>query len=184
MFLNSRNNRKVIPDFRGLRVAVVGIGNELNGDDAAGVLVARALKKKQIFQVGRENSAGLSGQQSASPGEVLVIDSGPAPENFSGPLRRFRPDIVILVDAAEMAQPAGTVAWVGWQDVDGFSGSTHILPPTVFARFLMEEIGCQMAFIGIQPASLEFDQPVSPAVAEAVNTVTHQLGQLLAISLE
>jgi hydrogenase 3 maturation protease len=174
----------VIPDFLGLRVAVIGIGNELNGDDAAGVLVARALKKEQISQFACKDSTRIGHQKNAPPPEVLVIDAGPAPENFSGPLRRFRPDMVILVDAAEMGQPPGTFAWVDWQDVDGFSGSTHLLPPTVFAQFLMDEIGCKMAFIGIQPASLAFDQQVSPAVAEGVNKVGQQLCQVLSITSE
>ncbi|MBE0696715.1 MAG: hydrogenase 3 maturation endopeptidase HyCI [Anaerolineaceae bacterium] len=169
----------MIPDLNGLRVAVVGIGNELKGDDAAGVLVARALKKWQIRQVGHRNSPGKGDKQSGSPAEVLVVDAGPAPENFSGPLRRFCPDWVILVDAAEMAQPPGTFTWVDWQDVDGFSGSTHILPPSIIARFLFDEIGCQVAFIGIQPTSLEFDRPVSLVVTEAVEKVTHQLRQML-----
>jgi hydrogenase 3 maturation protease len=65
------------------RIAVVGIGNELNGDDAAGILAARKLSKKYCPQKVDENS----------PHPVfIVIEAGLAPEAFTGPLRRFRPD--------------------------------------------------------------------------------------------
>jgi hydrogenase 3 maturation protease len=171
----------VIPSFPGKRVAVIGIGNELNGDDAAGVLVARSL------ELARQKSAAWRAQDhqgkshTQPPAEVLVIDAGPAPENFTGPLRRFQPDAVVLVDAAQLAQAPGAIAWVAWQDVAGFSASTHILPPSIFAQFLTDEIGCQVVFVGIQPETLEFDQPVSLSVGQAVKDVTRQLCQILAL---
>jgi len=134
----------------GSRLAVVGIGNELNGDDAAGVLVARALRPLQRS-------------------DFLVIEAGPAPENFTGTLRRFRPEQILLVDAAEMGEPPGTVAWVDWPAAGGWGGSTHTLPPSVLARFLVEELGCRAALVGIQPARLDFGAGVSAAVRRAVD---------------
>jgi len=163
----------MLPGFQAGRVAVLGIGNELNGDDAAGVLVARALKAEISRRPGKEG--GLT------PADLLVIDAGTAPENFTGPLRRFQPDLVILVDAAELEKQPGDFAWIDWQAVDGFSGSTHLLPPSVFARFLVQEIGCQMAFIGIQPASLGFGLTLSKPVLQAVSKITRQLVELLKI---
>ena len=40
------------------------------------------------------------------------MEAGPAPENFTGPLRRFRPDLVLLVDAAQMDAEPGTIGWL------------------------------------------------------------------------
>jgi len=146
-----------------IRLAVVGIGNELNGDDAAGVLVVRALRA-----------------QLGSQPQLLLIEGGVAPEAFTGPLRRFAPDWVLLVDAAEMGEAAGHVAWVDWRLADGLSATTHTLPPTMLAQFLMAELGCQVALIGIQPQGLELDDGVSATVQEAVNAVTLELKRLLA----
>ena len=78
------------PAPRPARVAILGVGNESNGDDGAGVRVVRE----------------LAARMPATPG-VLLIDAGTAPENFTGPLRRFRPELVIEIDAAHLgAAPA------------------------------------------------------------------------------
>jgi hydrogenase 3 maturation protease len=142
----------------GLRVAILGVGNELNGDDAAGMLVARGLRKEM-----GEND------------HLLVIEAGPAPESFSGPLRRFRPDLVLLVDAAELGLPPGSAAWIDWSEADAAAASTHTLSPSLFAQFLIAELGCRVAMIGIQPEHLDFDQPVSEAVRRGVERVTRLL---------
>jgi hydrogenase 3 maturation protease len=132
------------------RVAVLGVGNELNGDDGAGVRVVRE----------------LAARLPVTPG-VLLIDGGTAPENFTGPLRRFRPDLVLEIDAAQLGASPGTAAWVDWREADGLSASTHTLPPSVLATFLTEELGCRVSLIGIQPAGLELNQPLSPDVERA-----------------
>lgn len=142
---------------------MVGIGNEFNGDDAAGVLVVRTLQEK------------LSESDC-----VLLIEGGTAPENTTGRLRRFRPDLVLMIDSAEMAQPAGWVMLVEMESVDGLSASTHTLPPSVLAKFLQSELGCRVVLLGIQPATLDFDAPLSPAVKESVRSVSRVLGRLLA----
>ncbi|MRR29117.1 hydrogenase 3 maturation endopeptidase HyCI, partial [bacterium] len=62
---------------------MLGIGNELNGDDSAGNWVARKLGKRLKAQP-----------------NLLVMDCGTLPENASGPLRRFGPRLILLIDAA------------------------------------------------------------------------------------
>jgi hydrogenase 3 maturation protease len=99
---------------------------------------------------------------------VLLIDGSTAPESFTGPLRRFRPDLVIEIDAAHLEQPPGTVAWVDWRDADGMSASTHTLPPSVLAGFLTADLGCRVSLIGIQPATLDMGSDLSPEVQAAV----------------
>jgi hydrogenase 3 maturation protease len=147
---------------RPARVAVLGVGNEMNGDDGAGVRVVRA----------------LAARLAATP-ELLLIDGGVAPENYTGPLRRFRPDLIVEIDAAHQDQPPGTLAWIDWREADGMSASTHTLPPSVLASFLTTDLGCQMALIGIQPAALEMGHPLSPAVEAAVDRLATQLAAWL-----
>lgn len=144
------------------RVAIVGIGNELSGDDAVGVLIARELASRIGPQPDR-----------------LVLDAGTAPENFTGLLRRFRPDLVLLVDAAHLSAEPGTAVWLDWEQTDGLSGSTHTLPPSVLAQFLVQELGCRLALLVVQPAHLEFDCPLSPPVREAADRVVDRLARAL-----
>jgi hydrogenase 3 maturation protease len=140
----------------------MGIGNELNGDDAVGVMVSRRLK-------------ALLADRPQLSGKVLILEAATAPESFTGPLRRFEPDLVIMVDAAYLENEPGAVEWIDWQNADGVSASTHGLPPTLLAKFLMVELGCRVRLIGIQPVHLDFDRPMSEAVVRAVERVSLDL---------
>ncbi|GAB4574934.1 MAG: hypothetical protein Kow0077_23940 [Anaerolineae bacterium] len=111
--------------------------------------------------------------------DLLVIDAGLAPENFTGPARRFRPDLVILIDAAQMDASPGAIRWLDWAETDGLSASTHTLPPYVLARFLVMDSGCAVGLVGIQPAGNAFGAPLSPPVQAAVREVVDTLVALL-----
>jgi hydrogenase 3 maturation protease len=95
-------------------------------------------------------------------------------------LRRFQPHLVLLIDAAHLGEAPGSLAWVDWQDTSGLSASTHTLPPTLLAKYLIHELGCRVALIGIQPLQLEFDAPISPAVELAVHELAAGLETILA----
>lgn len=152
------------------RIAILGIGNELNGDDAAGVLVARELIEK--------NGGGESWTDPQKPARY-VIEAGAVPEAFTGPLRRFQPDLVILVDAAELGESPGTVGYFHWQQAEGMSASTHTLPPTILAQFLIRDMDCEVFLIGIQPKSLTLDAGVSAEVRQAARQVIAALQSMV-----
>jgi len=150
---------------------VVGIGQTLNGDDAAGALVAQALLKRQ--------RAGWSDAPRPVPFSLFVIEAAHAPENCTGAIRRFAPDLVILVDAAEMGDPPGTTRWLDWRDTTGLDASTHALPPSMVARYLAAELSCGVAMIGIQAQDTSLGAPVSPPVRRAIRSVSRELTELL-----
>ena len=149
---------------------MVGVGQELNGDDAAGVLVARRLAKQQRAgeQVPRPDSFSL-----------LVIEGAHAPENCTGAIRRFSPDLVLLVDAAEMEDPPGTIRWLDWHEAVGLDASTHSLPVSMVARYLVGELSCEVALIGIQVQDTSLGGGISPAVRRAIRSVSLGLTTLL-----
>ena len=94
----------------GERIAVMGVGNVLCADDGAGMLFAELVRTKA-------ESAG-----------VLVLEASTAPENFSGALRRFNPDVLFMVDAAGLAERPGAVRPVSEEQIGGTAFSTHMLP--------------------------------------------------------
>ena len=155
-------------------MAVVGVGQELNGDDAAGVKVAQTLSRRQ--------RVGLSDALRPVPVSLLVVEAAHAPENCTGAIRRFAPDLVLLVDAAEMGDPPGTIRWLAWQDTGDLGGSTHTLPPFMLAKFLATEFTCEVALIGIQRQDTRFGAPISPPVRRAVRAVVRELAALLLTS--
>ena len=137
------------------KVAVLGIGHELRGDDAVGLWVASRL---QLLAAGCER--------------LLAVETGPAPENFTGMLRNFKPDLVVLVDAAFMEAEAGTVSWLSWQDTSGFSASTHTLPLHLMATYVTSELCCEVALIGIQPAQLDIGVALTLEVRQAAEEIS------------
>jgi hydrogenase 3 maturation protease len=145
-------------------VAIVGIGNEFNGDDAAGVLVARKLSMREC---------------SDDAGHVLVIEAGQAPENITGELRRFQPQVVLLIDAAQVDADPGEVVWIPWETTTGMSASSHSLPLSMLARYLTLEFNCTVHLLGIQPAHNESNGAVSTEVHAAVEDICQTLCQAL-----
>ena len=141
-----------------VRLAVLGIGHELCGDDAVGVRLAGMLRP---LAAGKER--------------VLVIEAGPAPENFTGPLRRFQPDLVLLVDAAQLDGRPGAIGWLDLQSTGGMSASSHTLPLHILVSYLVAELGCQVALIGIQPEQTFADGPLTARVQAAAQEVVQAL---------
>lgn len=146
------------------RIAVVGIGSELRGDDAVGALVARKLAAAR---------KGLPAER------FRVFDAGTVPENLTGAVARFltgggagaaRPHLV-LVDAAELGAPPGAIRLLAAEEIGGLSCSTHSLPLSVLAAYLVERAGCDVTVVAVQPRSVGFGAPVSPEAAKAVRSV-------------
>jgi len=146
------------------RIAVVGIGNHLRSDDAAGMLIAGALSRHEC---------------AVDTDHLLIIEAGHAPENRTGELRNFAPNLVLLIDAAEMGETPGTVQWIAEEDIDGMSASTHSLPLSMLARYLNLELGCKVNLLGIQPGSNEVGETVSAIVLQAVDEVVKGLDEAI-----
>ena len=144
------------------RLAIIGVGNEVWGDDAAGVQAARKLHK--IFSQ-RE--------------ELLIIDAGPSPENFSGKLRQFRPDFVILIDAVRPDFLASRISWIELSSIDGISALTHGLPLSVLGEFFSQQLGVNAAVIGITGQQFEFGAGLSLTTRRAVNDLVRFLSQTI-----
>ena len=152
------------PD-RAPRLAVLGIGHELYGDDAVGVWLA-----------------GRLGRQVHASESLLAVEGGSAPENSTGTLRRFGPDLVLMVDAALMDLEPGKTGWLSWKDTTGFSASTHTLPLHLLAAYLTEELNCEVALLGIQPAQTRVGAALSPEVQEAAEDIAKSISEILEIS--
>jgi len=151
-------------------VAFLGIGHPLRRDDAAGVEVCERMRP------------ALRGR-----GDVLVVSGGSAPENCVGALRAFGPDLVVVIDAARMGQPPGTLLRIGPSDPRVAGASTHTLPLPTFCAYVEATLGCDVTLLGIEPADTSFGEGLTPAVERAVERAvidaTSQLGRRASTSL-
>ncbi|HHX86842.1 MAG TPA: hydrogenase maturation peptidase HycI [Firmicutes bacterium] len=141
-------------DLEGVRqLAVLGIGNELYLDDGAGVVLARELSCSGI-----------------PPDRLQAFEAGPAPENFTGALRKINPSHVLMVDAANLGLAPGAIRVIDSDKITGAGFSTHTLPLNILASFIERE-GYRVAIIGIQPKEVFFGDGLSPEVDGAVSRI-------------
>ena len=139
-------------------VLVLGAGNIMRSDDAAGCVVAERV---------------------AEPFPDSVIDGGLVPENFVGPIRRFAPGTVIIVDAADFGADPGALYIAHEHEVVGDMFGTHGAPLSLFMRALHEGMACDVILVAVQVESMELNVPMTERVESAVETIVTSLAELL-----
>jgi hydrogenase 3 maturation protease len=144
------------------KVAVLGAGSILCGDDAAGMLVAQKLQE-------------LAGDNP----RLLALEGSTAPENFTGVIRNFHPDLLILVDAAYIEGETGDMALLSLEQQLGMSFSTHMLPFGILLDFMCSEIDCRTVVIGIKPDQVEFATEPGVAVSNAASDLAAEIVALI-----
>ena len=82
---------------------------------------------------------------------VMVVLAGLLPESMTGPLRLFRPDVVLFLDAAEMGVRPGTIAIVEPGAIRAALFSVHVLPLSVVMEFVERDLVTEVILLGIQP---------------------------------
>ncbi|MFA6132666.1 MAG: hydrogenase 3 maturation endopeptidase HyCI [Phycisphaerae bacterium] len=145
------------------RVAVLAIGSPLRGDDGAAGLAVEALE--------------VLAKDSPARSRLGVFNGETAPENFTGEIRRFAPSHLIIIDAAELAEP-GLIELIEPAAIASNSpASTHRMPMNVLTDYLRVSIGCQVLIIGIGAASRTFGHAPCQAVKDAAQTVADAIAQ-------
>jgi hydrogenase 3 maturation protease len=139
------------------RSVILGVGSSLNCDDGAGPAVASAL---------------ISGMKRRKfPENIMVLNGCAAPENFTGEIKRFGPDTLIIIDAADFSAAPGCVKLIDLKDITGATFSSHMLPVRIMAEYLEKETGCKTFLIGIQPESVLYGDVLSKPVADTVKEI-------------
>jgi len=151
---------------------VLGIGNRLGGDDAAGTCVVDMLNQRR-----HRDKALLST-------EITAIDVGTAPESYTSVIRQHQPDLLILADAADMGLPPGTLRTIPPEKISILSFSTHHIPLSIFISYVKEFCG-KVLLIGVQPERTEMGRRISKAVRKSVKKLAEAIleGQVAEIPL-
>ncbi len=127
---------------------LLGVGNSLASDDRAGLMVADLVS-------------------AASSDSWQVIHAGTVPENFTGPIRKAAPDILIIVDAAEMGLVPGRVRRIQPDNIKDAGWGTHQSSLSFLTTYL-SPVCSNIIIIGIQIQSREPGERVSKPVRKAV----------------
>ncbi len=134
---------------------MLAVGSELRGDDAVALEVAAAL-------------TGFSRPH----GRFALFLGGTTPENLTGPMRRFAPSHLLVLDAADLGAPPGSIELLEAERLTRMTFCTHALPlQTIIDYVLTSSPGCEVTLIGIQPKQLELGHPLTPELREAAENL-------------
>lgn len=135
------------------KLAIVGIGNIIRGDDGLGPKLIGILKSRDL------------------PG-VTLFDCGTAPENYIFPILATSCDTVVLVDAADIGKDPGCIEVFGLDRISRVSFSTHNPSPRLFTDLLKTGREDMNIFvISVQPKSTGIGAPMSREVLEALDSI-------------
>jgi hydrogenase 3 maturation protease len=145
------------------KICLMGIGNFDRADDYTGGAVIDRLQKEEL------------------PENVSLINAGPVPESFTGVIKKEQPDILMIIDAARMDKPPGTIQVFTEDKIDTvFMYTPHRTPMTMFTkylRFFLEDL--ETLFIGVEPVSLEYNTQMSDLIKERIKFLSDYLTELL-----
>jgi len=122
---------------------LIGVGNEMNGDDGIGVYVAKNFRHENW----------------------VAIDCETVPENYIGEIGKYKPEEIVIVDASDMGLKPGSIRRIPKEKIGRASFSTHSIPLSLFMSHVEELFHSKVHLIGIQPKSMygEINEEVKEA---------------------
>ena len=148
---------------------MIGLGNRLRGDDAAGPEVARVLAARGIEARVVEHEAEPTGLIELWDGaDLAIVVDALAPAGNPGRVERLEIGKEGL--PPERARPASTHAFD--------------LPATIELARSLRRLPDRVVVYGIEAEGFEAGEPVSPPVARAVSVAAGRVAEELQISAE
>ncbi|WP_303739116.1 hydrogenase maturation peptidase HycI [Methanobrevibacter thaueri] len=144
------------------KLMVLGVGNELKSDDGVGPFIIKKLKQENI-----ENK------------NLLFIDAGTVPENFTGKIRKENPTHLIIVDACLMDSNPGDMQIVNKYEFANIGISTHSMSLSFFVRYLEKDTEIAIIFVGIEPETMEWGAKPTPEVEKSANEFIETLKEIV-----
>jgi hydrogenase 3 maturation protease len=132
------------------RTLILGVGNPMRGDDAAGPEVAEALKK-----------AGFPN----------VINCRDVPEKYTKDILKVQPETVVIIDTVNLDGAPGELRVIEIDEISETGFSTHQMALKLLARYVKTHIRADVFLLGIKPESIAFEAPLSDAVRTSIDTI-------------
>jgi hydrogenase maturation protease len=137
-----------------MRAVVLGIGNTILTDEAAGVRAVELLEQK--YQI---------------PDNVLVIDGGTSGMEMIEDLSNL--DFLIVIDVVKTGAAPGTVVKIAGDEIPVFfrrklSPHQIALPDVLASLELLDTMPKEIVVLGVEPISLELGMEMTDTVAAKV----------------
>lgn len=130
---------------------LLGIGNELRGDDGVGNVIAREIAESK-------------------PEGWLSVPCETVPENFTGLVKQHRPGLLVLVDAADMGLQPGEFRIIPPEKLDSDVLGTHGMPLRHLVTYLRPYAG-KTIFIGVQPGKMTMGKGMSEELIKSKSSL-------------
>ena len=140
------------------KVAIVGIGNPLKGDDGAGPALVERIRGKV---------------------RALCLDAGTSPESHAGRVLREDPDVILFVDAVHLNLPPGQWRILEKEDIAGGGLTTHNFSPRLLLDFLESQTKATLLLLGIQPGDLTLGAGLMEPVQKTIDELEKKLKEHL-----
>ncbi|MFH1825713.1 MAG: hydrogenase maturation peptidase HycI [bacterium] len=136
------------------KVLVLGVGNSLKKDDGVGPAAIAEIKN----------------QKSKIKNNVVLLDCGTVPENYTGKIKKTQPDTLVIIDAVDFQGRAGEVRVFEVEKLAINNFSTHGISLKTFVGFLKEDLPqLNVIIVGVQPKEVAFGEGLSPEIKKAVD---------------
>ena len=153
------NNHSNIIKSNSMKEIILGIGNTLKGDDGIGIYIAESINKYLKEFQERSKQSKFTGERR----ELIAINCGTTPENYTSIIRKHNPDRLILVDAADMGLGPGSCRIIPPERIKVMHVSTHNMPLSFLISYV-SELCRDIVLIGVQPEKMDFGTGLSTAV--------------------
>jgi hydrogenase 3 maturation protease len=130
---------------------VICIGNELRGDDAAGIIFGQNLQKMGYSDT------------------LLVFDT---PENYLQKIISIPTGCRLWVDVMNWGAIPGSFTILNPNEVQHFAISTHNYSPVVLQEFLKNYRDIPDYFLGVQPLDISLGNKLSEPVSAIIKHLT------------
>lgn len=130
------------------RTLLVTVGSTLRADDGVGPFVGENLR---FAGEGRK-----------------VINAYTTPENIAQDAVNFKPDKIILIDAARFGGKPGEFRIIPLDKINQQTLlSTHSFPLSVTFSIIKEDTGAELVVLGIEPGSMDYAEGLTPEVKDS-----------------
>ncbi len=137
------------------RLALIGVGNRLRGDDGAGPALVDLLRGRHA---------------------AFLIDAGDVPEDYYSVVERATPQVVVIADAVDMGARPGDIAMLEIEQLAGAPMTTHNTGIATFAQALKMSLAADVFVLAIQPAGTALGAPISDPVLATLEYLAELIG--------
>jgi hydrogenase 3 maturation protease len=141
------------------RTLVITLGSELRADDGVGPYVSSHVR--------------------FSRPDLRLLDAGTTPENVAQTAIDWKPDKVILIDAAHFKGRAGELRVIPLEAINQATViSTHSFPLSVTFSVVKEDTKAELVVVGVQAGSLDYREGLSPEAERAAAEISDYFNSL------